>query len=816
MDSYYISTYLDISSILPQTPNTAFEHILYFNKDNNLNYLRQQDINDYYNYYISFDSDTSISDVTIFSNPPINQNAYKTNISLDECKIILTDVLDTKTNELNQVSVLELNAPQFINFNCGSIDLLKQYAYVCPNTQQVFKVDLNTFSIVKILDISGEGFASVVSSDNKYLYVSLYTPGTIVKIDLDSFTVITQYTIPGIDVISSLVIDPNNQFLYGGTFDAPGKIIKINLYTFTLTTTLTLSAGRNYLATAIIDAQGKFGYFGTFTPTTGYVVKVNLSTMTVTSTISTSPYLVGSCIVPYNDFVYFSSYEVSPPGYVVKIRLSTFTVVNIIIVPTFLGTPSCITSDLFGTFAYIGTYNSPYSSYILKIDLSTFAIVSTLSVPGSVIFALNNYNTNSIYFSLEYTIFGVNLTTFTVDQYSNFLSIQTCRSSVIDSNNKYIYIGNNVSTITKIDTSTFSLVDVLNTLSLNPSYFNTYTSCAIDSTNTYVYFSGKNYPCTIVKVDVGTFSVSNSMETAGATDVKLTTTLIDPTNQYLYVSQESSVIDSTPATILKINLNTFTEVDSLPLLNMNLVNSAAMDHTGKYIYYMCKETLNAYDTIIKVDLSTFTIVDTLVLESGETSLITAIIDSNDRYLYLGSNTVQGLVIKIDLDIFIKVGIITTNESLVTAVIDPKNTFIYYATFSNPTTLIKINLYNFTILSKNILSQPSLQTVVYNSNNNYLYYGNNTGFNSSANVVKVPTLDQIVISGFSGITPGSLSNTLIDVNIDNKAQILRLSEANNLKKNYYLALYIRGSTNDKIDTNSCTIHTQVHVHSHIKN
>ena len=56
--------------------------------------------------------------------------------------------------------------------------------------------------------------------------------------------------------------------------------------------------------------------------------------------------------------------------------------------------------------------------------------------------------------------------------------------------------------------------------------------------------------------------------------------------------------------------------------------------------------------VIKVMLSDFTRVGALILDSGENSLVSAVIDQPNGFAYFGTNTSPGKIIKVDLSDFI--------------------------------------------------------------------------------------------------------------------------------------------------------------------
>lgn len=69
----------------------------------------------------------------------------------------------------------------------------------------------------------------------------------------------------GEDRLNAGVIDPNGEYAYFGTYTTPGIIVKIRLSDFTRVGNLTLNPGENEITSAVIDPGGQFAYFGTST-----------------------------------------------------------------------------------------------------------------------------------------------------------------------------------------------------------------------------------------------------------------------------------------------------------------------------------------------------------------------------------------------------------------------------------------------------------------------------------------------------------------------------------------------------------------------
>lgn len=160
---------------------------------------------------------------------------------------------------------------------------------------------------------------------------------------------------------------------------------------------------------------------------------------------------------------------------------------------------------------YFG-YQNPSSgsevNKVVRISLSDFAVTGCLSIPS-----LDRYdylgigfidpNAGYMYFgrSLTGLLYKINLDTFVIDNIldlSGVLPIPLRQAGVIDPIGGYAYVGNcsAVGKIAKIDLSTFSVVDVLDTIA--------YMFCAvIDTENGFAYFGGKHDNLAKVEISPG-------------------------------------------------------------------------------------------------------------------------------------------------------------------------------------------------------------------------------------------------------------------------------------------------------------------------
>jgi DNA-binding beta-propeller fold protein YncE len=119
-----------------------------------------------------------------------------------------------------------------------------------------------------------------------------------------------------------------------------------------------------------------------------------------------------------------------------------------------------------------------------------------------------------------------------------------------------VYVANvNDGTISKIDTSTFTVVGSALAIGGRPSVpgtdYGPYV-IAIDPAGTYAYVANYNTN-NVTKISLASFTVVGSLLTVGAGPQSI---VIDPAGTYAYTS------NYTAGTVTKINLSTFTTVGS--------------------------------------------------------------------------------------------------------------------------------------------------------------------------------------------------------------------------------------------------------------
>ncbi|MBI4341918.1 MAG: filamentous hemagglutinin N-terminal domain-containing protein, partial [Candidatus Omnitrophica bacterium] len=152
--------------------------------------------------------------------------------------------------------------------------------------------------------------------------------------------------------------------------------------------------------------------------------------------------------------------------------------------------------------------------------------------------------------------------------------------------------------------------------------------------------------------------------------------------------------------------------------------SAIIDQPNGFAYF---GTFTSPGIIVKVRLSDFTRVGQLVLNTGENDLASAIIDQPNQLAYFGTQTSPGIIVKINLATFTRVGALTLNtgeDNLMSAIIDQPNQLAYFGTTTSPGIIVKINLTSFTRVGALTLNtgENTLRSAIIDQPNQLAYFG----------------------------------------------------------------------------------------------
>ena len=185
------------------------------------------------------------------------------------------------------------------------------------------------------------------------------------------------------------------------------------------------------------------------------------------------------------------------------------------------------------------------------------------------------------------------------------------------------------------------------------------------------------------------------------------------------------------------NAPNFSETSPSLVLSVgeNDFHAAVIDTANGFAYFGATQSPGV---VVKVRLSDFTRVGALTLSSGENSIALAVLDATNGFAYFGTSTSPGRVVKVNLTTFTRVGALTLNSGenqLTAAVIDPTNGFAYFGTSTSPGRVVKLDLATFTRTGAVTFSgnENSLNSAVIDPANGFAYFSTDT---SPARVVKL--------------------------------------------------------------------------------
>ncbi|KAJ5067155.1 hypothetical protein M0811_13204 [Anaeramoeba ignava] len=271
-----------------------------------------------------------------------------------------------------------------------------------------------------------------------------------------------------------------------------------------------------------------------------------------------------------------------------------------------------------------------------------------------------------------------------------------------------------------------SEVNLLDSYRFPPIMNNPYQTF-IDENDGFLYFldqrnDGSNY---LLKYDF----VS---DTSYAKDIE-----IDLINQKVYIEFGSPII------IIKVDLNEWNEESNLSLSNDQPTGSV-IDVDNGILYVSTDSSSGTNTTIYKIELSTFTQIDSLLVNlTSVMALKYGVIDNLAQMMYFGTSQYSMKIVKINLTDFTSVDSISTSSSqnCVGAGIDSLNGIAYFSSTNNY--LVKVNLTTFTIEDS------------YNWSG---YYTNTIGINSDASEAYIPkNYYQITEMNLPSFTEGKSSD-----------------------------------------------------------
>ena len=323
-------------------------------------------------------------------------------------------------------------------------------------------------------------------------------------------------------------------------------------------------------------------------------------------------------------------------------------------------------------------------------------------------------------------------------------------SAVIDRAAGFAYFATNNSgtpnspgIIVKIRLSDFKRVGAL-TLNAGETRLR---AAVIDPAVGFAYFGTNTSPGIVVKVRLSDFTRTGALPLNAGEDY-LSSAVIDPAAGFAYFGTNTS-----PGIVVKVRLSDFTRVGALPLnAGENELFSAVIDPAAGFAYFgtFIFGTGTEPGIVVKVRLSDFTRVGALTLNAGENGLFSAVIDPAAGFAYFGTGTSPGMVVKVRLSNFTRVGALPLNageDYAISAVIDPAAGFAYFGTSTEPGIVVKVRLSDLTLMGTLALNVADeyLDSAVIDQAAGFAYFGTNT---SPGKVVKVRLSDFTRVGGLT--------------------------------------------------------------------
>jgi len=407
----------------------------------------------------------------------------------------------------------------------------------------------------------------------------------------------------------------DNTWLYVGVRDttspyALGRVIRVDLTDFTIDATHIFNeADEKQVVALAID--GNYIYAGLeWDPAS--VIRISRADFATNQTLWLPDYAPvndrGMIVVGDKLFVATETWGVG--GRLYKINLTTFTFEDRLF--TLQAFEDIYDMDRHNGFVYAVAYQD-YASPILKIDPETLEVVDYIQVhapprgeytawlrsiaidhENHVLYALNEMNPSKV--------IKVNLTTFKVVDILTLPSGLGGGSSLLIVDN-YLYVvtsgyyWDGITEVSKIDLTTFSFVANI-TLSTNWENFAPGDGMAYH--NGLLYIAGISSPYNLYIANLTTLSFSIHTALPGPI------TAIEIVGNHLYGS-----VDTAPGKVFKLDLPNRTKVIELTVDADNLQD---LLYAPPFLYTV-SDTVPA--KLIKIDIRTFKQVDTVLFEAGE-------------------------------------------------------------------------------------------------------------------------------------------------------------------------------------------------------
>ncbi|KAJ5072850.1 hypothetical protein M0811_09296 [Anaeramoeba ignava] len=339
-------------------------------------------------------------------------------------------------------------------------------------------------------------------------------------------------------------------------------------------------------------------------------------------------------------------------------------------------------------------------SFLFKFDMNTLEFIDALDLgikgaQGAVIDTVNKFVYVGTYNSPPVQISKVDLKKFEVDDILTLLigAQNGAWIGQIDIVNQKAYFGcDSPPVVVKIDLTTFTQET---NLSLSQYWFDT---LMIDIPNGFLYAStqpNSQVNQTLYKISLSSFSVIDTLFFNSSNDVNLYYGAIDYSTQKMYLGTEQS-----PPDVVIIDLVNFTKQDVVNIPTLEYSSGIGIDETNEFGYLVDENGVMA-----KMDLTNNSIINTLNTISDGSGVDSVVFDFEIEKAYIATNNPE--LIEVDLSLFqVEKTIIPqdySNPDLL--LIDESNQNAYFEfLISNNPSIIKFDLQSLSIIDYLDISQ----------------------------------------------------------------------------------------------------------------
>lgn len=491
---------------------------------------------------------------------------------------------------------------------------------------------------------------------------------------------------------TAAAIDAARDYAYFGVrlWDESAQLVKIHLDDFTIAMTMTLQVDDGHIGSLVLDEAHDYAYLGTGTQP-GRVVRVRLSDLTPVATLTLAAGeddLQAAVLDAAAGYAYFGTNTL--PGRVVRVRLSDFARVDALALGA--GDDYLISAalDASAGYAYFGTYTDP--GRIVRIHLADMTAAGT-QVLQTTSTSYSHVNGASLDASAGFAY---------------FVTGQLDPSYPGDAG---------AGAIVAVRLADFAWVG-----SARPPFTAAIGSVAIDWMSGMAYLGGSRWGCSnpwliclwdpasVTRVRLADLAV---LDTVPIGEAFVISALADRTG-YGYFGTNSGQI-------IKVRLSDFTRAATLNLpYPYEYLSTGAVDIAGGYAYF---GTDTAPGRIHRIRLLDFSDAGVLTLEPGDDHLTAAAIDEVGDYAYFGTRT--GLVVKVRLADFSRVGVLNLGIEVQSVVLDPAAHQAYFGLYDNNTGLAgiaRVDLDSFTVTGSLAPCERIEAAAVIDVQDGFAYFG----------------------------------------------------------------------------------------------